>query len=97
LPQKRSKVQRQRLSNRHFGYNYAFDKPSDLVRLTNLSSSSTFSRAMAHGEYVDEANFWYTNHNPIYIRYVSNAADYGFDSSKVDRGVQGVCRRAASG
>jgi hypothetical protein len=66
----------------HFGYNYAFDKPTDLVRLTNLSSSPTFSRALAHGEYVDEAKFWYTNHNPIYIRYVSNAADYGFDSSK---------------
>jgi hypothetical protein len=65
-----------------FGYEYTFDKPDDLVRLTSLSSSPGVSRAMDYGDYADEANFWYTNVDQIYVRYVSNADDYGFDSSK---------------
>ncbi len=65
-----------------FGFTYAFDKPSDLARLTSLSASATFSKDLEFGEYLDEAGIWYVNVTPLYIRYVSTDGSYGFDSGK---------------
>jgi hypothetical protein len=66
-----------------FGYRFAYDKPDDLVRLTELSSSATFGHSMVHKvDYLDEADYWYTNVAVIYVRYVSDDDAYGFDSGK---------------
>lgn len=63
-----------------FGYQYAFDKPTDHVRTLAISSDEYFQSALL--EYQQEGDYWYADIEPIYVRYVSNGADYGADYSK---------------
>ncbi len=62
-----------------FGFNYAFTKPSDVVRTYQLGSSETFDPPLM--TVVDEPNYWYANIDPLYVRYVSNDSAYGGDLS----------------
>lgn len=63
-----------------YGYNRAFDKPDDWV-LTSAVCSDEFFRAPLL-RHVDEAGYWYSDIDTIYVRYVSNGANYGGDLNK---------------
>ena len=60
-----------------FGYEHAFTKPSDWVRTYALSSSENLTPPLLN--YNDEAGYWYSNVDPIFIKYVSNDSSYGAD------------------
>lgn len=62
-----------------YGYNRAFGKPSDWI-LTSAVCSDEFFRSPVM-RYVDEAGFWFSDLDTLYIKYVSNAASYGGDLS----------------
>ncbi len=62
-----------------FGYNYAFTKPDDFVKLYAFSANETFVPPLL--DIVDEPNYWYANIDPLYVKYVSNDAAYGGDLS----------------
>jgi hypothetical protein len=62
-----------------FGYEFAFDKPLDFVRLTGLTSDEFFQNPITRIS--DEANWWFASIDPIYVRYVSDDVAYGMDYS----------------
>lgn len=62
-----------------FGYQFAFPKPSDFIRMYRQSSSPTLDPELQ--DIVDEPNYWFANIDPIYVKYVSNDPAYGMDSS----------------
>lgn len=62
-----------------FGYQSAFDVPSDLVRLVQISSGEYFEDPLT--QYEIETNYIYADVDPIYIRYVSDHENYGNDLS----------------
>lgn len=64
----------------YFGFTYAFDKPTDFIRLVGMSDRADFSRPMEARDYVDEGSYWYANQSPIYVRYVSDGSAYGMSS-----------------
>lgn len=68
-----------------FGYNYAFEKPDDFVRLISLGADSTQWPPLQ--DFRDEsagANgaIWLANVDPIYVTYVSNDANYGLERNR---------------
>jgi hypothetical protein len=63
-----------------FGYKNAFDKPSDLVRIMNASADERFNEPLT--QMMDEVGFWFADVDPLYVRYVSNATDYGNDMAR---------------
>lgn len=63
-----------------FGYDYSFSKPDDWVRTVSLSDDATFREG--YEDYEDETSHWYCNVDPIYVRYISNDAEYGLDIAK---------------
>ena len=62
-----------------FGYEYAFEKPSDLIKLCALCSDEFFDTPLL--QYTEEAGFWFASLDTIYIQYVSNDGSYGTDYS----------------
>ena len=60
-----------------FGFTNAFEKPSDFIRTTGVSTDEYFSNPLTR--YTDETGFWFADEDVIYIRYVSNDNKYGFD------------------
>lgn len=62
-----------------FGYIRAFDKPDDWVRTCSVATDPYFNNAIL--DYTDEVGYWFCNHDVIYIRYVSNDDDYGYNAS----------------
>lgn len=62
-----------------WGYNRVYEKPEDLVRLYSLCTDEFFQ--WPNETYNDSGNFWFTDIDNIYVRYVSNGADYGADTS----------------
>ncbi len=62
-----------------YGYSRAYDKPSDWI-LTSAFCSDEFFRVPIL-RYVDEAGYWYSDYDSVYVRYVSNDASYGGDLS----------------
>ena len=56
-----------------------FDKPSDLVRVAEISSNGSFTEPDL--SFMDEGNYIYSTLTTIYVRYVSNGASYGTDYS----------------
>lgn len=65
-----------------FGFQRAFEKPDDCARLAAMSDDEYLRRPLGNAEYVDEANFWFSDHDVIYARYVSTDDAYGMDSSR---------------
>lgn len=63
-----------------FGWEYAYAKPSDFRRLSSLSADERFNDALTAQGYADEAGYWLTDVEPLNVRYVSDDADYGFNS-----------------
>lgn len=62
-----------------FGYSRAFSKPSDFVRLAGFSDNEFFNGAF--DAYEDEAGYWFTDVDTLYLRYVSDDASYGLNLS----------------
>lgn len=58
-----------------FGYARAFVKPTDWVLTSALCSDEYFEAPLLR--YVDEAGHWYADEDQLYVRYVSDHADYG--------------------
>jgi len=66
-----------------FGLSYAFAKPTDFKRLISIASDERFeSPLLARIGYVDEAGFWYSDLQDLYLRYVSDGDTYGFSSGQ---------------
>lgn len=62
-----------------FGYTYAFEHPSDMVRLVKISANDSFFPTL--DPYLDEGGHFYAHAGQIYVMYVSNGASYGGDLS----------------
>lgn len=62
-----------------FGFRYAFDQPTDMVKVCGLWSDPGMQQPLLR--YADERHYWYTDLPTIYVSYVSNHADYGGDMS----------------
>lgn len=62
-----------------FGYRYAFDQPTDMVKVSAICSDEYFRQPLL--DYSDERHFWYADIQTIYVRYVSNHSSYGADLS----------------
>lgn len=60
-----------------FGRLYAFSKPTDWIRTAALSQDGTFREG--YEEYEDETGYWYADIDPIYVRYVSDDDEYGWN------------------
>lgn len=60
-----------------FGYQRAFEKPTDWVLTSSLCSDEFFRVPLTR--YIDEAGFWYADLDTLYVRYVSDDATYGSD------------------
>lgn len=58
-----------------FGYQYAFERPDDYIRLVEMSADEYFGVPL--NQYTDESGYWFADISPIYVRYVSNGASYG--------------------
>lgn len=63
-----------------FGYQNAFEIPSDLVRTLGLTIDG-FGR-IPLTSYVSEGGYIFADIEPLYLRYVSNGPAYGGDISK---------------
>lgn len=62
-----------------FGYRYAFDKPTDFVRVCGIWSDAGMKQPFE--DYREEAGYWFASLETIYVTYVSNDASYGLDYS----------------
>lgn len=62
-----------------YGYLHGFDKPDDWILTSAVCSDEYFRSPVLR--YVDEAGFWYSDLEKLYVRFVSNAASYGGDLS----------------
>lgn len=60
-----------------FGYNRAFQKPTDWVLTSSVCSEEFFRVPLT--QYTDESGYWYASIDTIYVRYVSNDINYGMD------------------
>ncbi len=61
------------------GYTHAFEKPSDFIRLMGLCQDEYFRIPL--NEYVTDGGYWYADQQTLYVRFVSNDAQYGGDYS----------------
>lgn len=62
-----------------FGYNRAFDKPTDYCCMVAVCSDEYFKEPLLH--YLIESGYFYADLDTIYVRYVSNDNAYGGDLS----------------
>ena len=62
-----------------FGYTYAFAKPDDWVITSAVCSDEYFDVPLTR--YSHENNYWYADLDVMYVKYVSNADDFGYDLS----------------
>lgn len=63
-----------------FGYRYAFDKPDDLIRTVAVCTDEFFLQPNLH--HTDEAGFWFADDESLFVKYVSNHVNYGYDLSR---------------
>ncbi len=63
-----------------FGYRYVMAKPSDFVRTAGVCTDEYFRSPLTN--YFDNAGYWVSDFQTLYIRYVSSANDFGMDYSK---------------
>lgn len=62
-----------------FGFQCAFDKPTDWVRTFMVSADGSFSRPLIG--YEDQGAYWYADIETLYVRYVSDDNQFGGDLS----------------
>jgi len=62
-----------------FGYNRAFEKPTDFIRTSRVCVDEFLYSPLSR--YQEEKNYWYAENDSIYVQYVSNDTSYGYDYS----------------
>lgn len=62
-----------------FGYQFAFDKPTDFVRTMQVAYDEYFNNPITR--YSDEASWLFCDSEQIYMQYVSKDAQWGLDYS----------------
>lgn len=62
-----------------FGFQKAFSKATDWIRTMAVCSDEYFNQPLT--QYLDEGKFLFSDLSTIWVRYVSNDADYGCDFS----------------
>lgn len=65
--------------SRDFGYQYAFEKPSDFALTIAVSGEEYFRAGLE--QYDDEAGWWFADVQPLYVQYVSTDTAFGMDLS----------------
>ncbi len=69
-----------------FGPQYAFDKPTDWIRTAAVSANEDFKPPLSERDdglgYWDEQDYWFANYDTLYVKYVSNDENYGYDLSR---------------
>lgn len=60
-----------------FGYQRAFEKPSDFVRTVAVCSDEYYKFPLR--EYDDKASHWWCDIDQLFVKYVSDDALYGLD------------------
>lgn len=74
-----------------FGHIYFFEKPSDFVKLCGIWQDENLLNPMGSAYDLDKQG-WYASIDAIYVKYVSNDVNFGFDlnswSSSFTRYVQ---------
>lgn len=65
-----------------FGFARAFEKPSDFIRLHQLSADERFVYPLTNDQFIDEAGYWFSDFDTLYIGYISSDVAYGFDDTK---------------
>lgn len=60
-----------------FGFSNAFAKPDDWVRTAQVSAEPSFTSPLQR--FNDEVGYWWSDCDPLYVRFVSNDAAYGND------------------
>lgn len=63
-----------------FGYQHAYEIPSDVVRLTGVFVDDSLQVPLLR--YQAAAGVWFADDEPIYVSYVSNDPAYGGDLSR---------------
>lgn len=62
-----------------FGPEFSFAKPSDWVKTFQIADNDSFNPLLRN--YDDMNNTWYADVTPIYVKYVSNDPNYGWNLS----------------
>lgn len=60
-----------------YGYNRAFDKPTDWVNTRAVCSDEFFRSPLTR--YHDEAGYWYSDLDTLFVRYISDDPAYGMN------------------
>lgn len=60
-----------------FGLRYVFTKPEDWIRTSAISADEFFTSPLQ--SYVDEAEYWIAEIDPIYVKFVSSDAAFGMN------------------
>ena len=60
-----------------FGYRYAFDKDTDWVNTAAICSDEYFTTPLTR--FADETVYWFADITPIFVKYVSNSTQYGYN------------------
>ena len=58
-----------------FGFQYCFTKPADWVRTYQFSDNDQYEPLL--WRFRDQGGVWFADCSTVYIRFVSNSADYG--------------------
>jgi len=66
-----------------FGYRYAFERPSDLVRLVAFCSDEYYNVPLT--QYLEEGSYYFSDLDIVYIKYVSTDSEFGMDMSLYPR------------
>jgi hypothetical protein len=62
-------------SSPDFGYQYVFQKPNDYIQTCAVCSDDRFSNPIT--QYTDEAGFWYSDLQTLYVQFVSDDVNFG--------------------
>lgn len=62
-----------------FGFTRGFVKPSDWCRTAVVSFNEYFRPPLKDDQFADEAGYWFSDIDTLYVKFVSDLADYGGD------------------
>lgn len=65
-----------------FGWQFAFEIPSDYERLSALGNDEFFRTSLTADQYAVEGDYWLANDDTLYARWISSDQEFGFDSGK---------------
>jgi hypothetical protein len=63
-----------------FGLSRGFTKPDDWISTSGVFQEEYFREPLL--DYADEAGFWYSDRDELFVRYVSNDASFGGDFAR---------------